>query len=96
MATIVPVVDFLVARPGLTAVVVLAVACAVVLAWITVLLGADRHDRVVRVVGVAPRPAPPPARPTRPGPPVNAMLAAYVARRAAESTAALNARAGRP
>ncbi|MGC5664953.1 hypothetical protein ACN261_31970 [Micromonospora sp. WMMD723] len=90
------VVDMLLAHPGLTAVVVLAVACAVVLAWITVLLGADRHDRVVRVVGVAPRPAPPPARPTRPGPPVNLLLAAYVAQRSAESTAALHARAGRP
>ncbi|MEV6798514.1 hypothetical protein AB0M91_09220 [Micromonospora rifamycinica] len=96
MMVITAVVDFLVARPGLTAVVVLAVVCAVVLAWITVLLGGDRHDRVVRVVGVAPRPAPPPPRPTRPGPPVNQLLAAYVAQRSAESTAALHARAGRP
>lgn len=81
----------------------LSVVCLGLLAWILVLLRADRHDRVVRAVAVVryPRPAPvvlPPDRPL-----VNPRFAAYIATRSAEFAAStrvgrhvFTAAAGRP
>ncbi|MFG3709188.1 hypothetical protein ACGF7U_31280 [Micromonospora sp. NPDC047670] len=75
------------------AAVLLAAICAVLLAWIVLLLRTDRHDHVVRVVAVVHRPAPP-ATPAGTGRPlVNPRFAAHIAARSAEFAAAT--RAGR-